>query len=759
MSSWSYKPCYGMKPSAWDEHHHFRGLMLPPPNLSWRRDIVGPKLVAWNLLLFRIANITLVQEPDSFHWNLTQNGVFSVKSHYQALIRHEVPNLNKRIWKINASLKVKIFLWYLRKGVLLTKDNLAKRKWVGNKSCIFCHNDETIGHLFFEYRFARTVWSFIQHASNMKNPNNASHMLGAWAQGLPSTWQCIALLGAAAVCWSLWLCRNDLVFGKKTCYLRSSSLGAFVDYSLATGYTGTRFGGFAAINTSDFGYLLPSELISLLSTLGRSRKGIFFVKFKLCNKYDGFQWVLVSVYGPAQDQFKCNFLSELAQLCSKEALSILIGGDFNIICCPQEKNNTNYSNRWPFLFNAIIDAVNLEELKLNGRRYTWANNREVPTFEKLDRILVLNFGTIILIPKGNDVKQIQQYRPIYLLNVSFKIFTKVATNRVVKVATRIIKPTQTAFLPERNIMEGAIVLHETIHELHTKKHNGIIFKIDFEKHMISWNYLQQALRMKGFSPKWCSWVQAYVQGGNVGIKVNDHIGPYFQSKKGLRQEDPLSPILFNTVVDMLAIIMSRPKNKRQVKGVIRHLVEGGLSILQYVDDTAFRCMLKKLRNGDWKLIKHRIEKMLGNWKGKLLSYGGRLTDKIMASYLSTQRPRRYGCPESGYSEQMLVKRGLVGNKLLEWHGLVASLIHVNLEEGTYIFIWGLRKTGSFTVKSMYRALVNGIKMGTPWVRLWAQLQRTDDMKVDIVRTCRSLGSAVMELFASYGWPFMFRIGC
>ena len=46
----------------------------------------------------------------------------------------------------------------------------------------------------------------------------------------------------------------------------------------------------------------------------------------------------------------------------------------------------------------------------------------------------LNFGTIILLPKCNDAKQIQQYRPIYLLNVSFKIFTKVATNRIVKVA-------------------------------------------------------------------------------------------------------------------------------------------------------------------------------------------------------------------------------------------------------------------------------------------------------------------------------------
>ena len=81
----------------------------------------------------------------------------------------------------------------------------------------------------------------------------------------------------------------------------------------------------------------------------------------------------------------------------------------------------------------------------------------------------LNFETIILLLKSKDAKQIQQHRPICLLNVCFKIFTKVATNRIVKVAQRIIKPTQTAFLRGRNIMEDAVILHETIHELHTKK--------------------------------------------------------------------------------------------------------------------------------------------------------------------------------------------------------------------------------------------------------------------------------------------------
>jgi hypothetical protein len=36
--------------------------------------------------------------------------------------------------------------------------------------------------------------------------------------------------------------------------------------------------------------------------------------------------------------------------------------------------------------------------------------------------------------------------------------------------------------------------------------------------------------MKGFAPKWCRWIQSMVTGGSVGIKINDDIGPYFQTK-------------------------------------------------------------------------------------------------------------------------------------------------------------------------------------------------------------------------------------
>ena len=65
--------------------------------------------------------------------------------------------------------------------------------------------------------------------------------------------------------------------------------------------------------------------------------GDFYVKFHLCNKNDSFKWALVVVYGPAQAEFKENFLTELVHMSSHEQLPLLIGGDFNILRSPNEK--------------------------------------------------------------------------------------------------------------------------------------------------------------------------------------------------------------------------------------------------------------------------------------------------------------------------------------------------------------------------------------------------------------------------------------
>ena len=99
----------------------------------------------------------------------------------------------------------------------------------------------------------------------------------------------------------------------------------------------------------------------------------------------------------------------------------------------------------------------------------------------------------------------------------------------------VINPTQTALMRGRNILEGVIILHDTIHELHRRKQNGVIFIIDFEKayDKVRWPFLLHTLLMKGFSSKWIILGGSFVSGGSVAVNVNDEIGHFFQTRKGL----------------------------------------------------------------------------------------------------------------------------------------------------------------------------------------------------------------------------------
>ena len=167
-------------------------------------------------------------------------------------------------------------------------------------------------------------------------------------------------------------------------------------------------------------------------------------------------------------------------------------------------------------------------------------------FEGQLHLFKLNFGTITLLPKKTEAVRIEEFRPICLLNVSFKIFTKVGMNRLTHIAHSVVQPSQTAFMPDRNILEGVVVLHETLHEIHSKKLDGVVIKVDLEKahDKVKWPFLQQALRMKGFDTAWRNQIESFTQKGSVEIKVNDDIGHYFQTHKGLRQGDPMSLILY-----------------------------------------------------------------------------------------------------------------------------------------------------------------------------------------------------------------------
>jgi hypothetical protein len=97
---------------------------------------------------------------------------------YNALITNGNIVQDTLLWKLKLPLKIKIFQWYLKKGVVLTKDNLIKRNWNGSKRCAFCSKDETIQHLFFDCHYASFIWNIVYFTFGIAKPFNVSHMFG-----------------------------------------------------------------------------------------------------------------------------------------------------------------------------------------------------------------------------------------------------------------------------------------------------------------------------------------------------------------------------------------------------------------------------------------------------------------------------------------------------------------------------------------------------------------------------------------------------
>jgi hypothetical protein len=106
-------------------------------------------------------------------------------------------------------------------------------------------------------------------------------------------------------------------------------------------------------------------------------------------------------------------------------------------------------------------------------------------------------------------------------------------------------------------------------------------------------------------------MESIISGGSVSVKVNDETGHSFQTKKGLRQGDPLSLVLFNVVARMLAVLIERSEIQDLFDGLVSHLVDGGLSILQYADDTILFLEDDLVEARNLKLVLCTFEKLFG----------------------------------------------------------------------------------------------------------------------------------------------------
>lgn len=126
----------------------------------------------------------------------------------------------------------------------------------------------------------------------------------------------------------------------------------------------------------------------------------------------------------------------------------------------------------------------------------------------------LNFALVTLIPKVGEATNMKQFRPISLLNCSFKVFSKLLANRISNVSQRIVNHSQSAFIKGRYILESVVVANEIVHSIHKSGEPGIILKLDFENayDRVSWQFLFDMLKARNFDPLWIKWIQHIVIG-------------------------------------------------------------------------------------------------------------------------------------------------------------------------------------------------------------------------------------------------------
>ena len=110
---------------------------------------------------------------------------------------------SKYVWKVKVPLKIKVFMWFVHKQVILTKDNLVKRNWTGSTRCNFCDRDETIKHLFLDCPLAKVLWRTVQIAFNITPPTSVRTLFETWLNGIEFETARHIHVGVCALFWAI----------------------------------------------------------------------------------------------------------------------------------------------------------------------------------------------------------------------------------------------------------------------------------------------------------------------------------------------------------------------------------------------------------------------------------------------------------------------------------------------------------------------------------------------------------------------------
>lgn len=148
---------------------------------------------------------------------------------------------------------------------------------------------------------------------------------------------------------------------------------------------------------------------------------------------------------------------------------------------------------------------------------------------------------------------IGEYRPISLLNSTYKIVTKVLALRLKRVMGYIFLKYQNALIKGRKILECNLIADEIIDSKMGKGVNAMVVKVDMMKtcdHM-SCNFPEWVPQKMGVGEKWRKWGRVCIANAHVSIMINGSPKGHIKSSRVVRQGDLLSPFLFTLVTEII----------------------------------------------------------------------------------------------------------------------------------------------------------------------------------------------------------------